>query len=174
MLGSLRSLVRGHKRLPSRNDKKRRGVTAIEFALVAPAFVLLLIGITEMSLVLLAEHLLENAAYNASRKAKTGYVAEGKTQTETVMNVLLTRLGGLSPLLDPAKVSVTWTSYGELSDIGQPDEGAVSMGTPSQVVVYTVDYPWKLFTPLIGSIIGNEDNIITLSSRIVVRNEPYD
>lgn len=48
---------------------------------------MLLIGITEMSLVMLAEHLLENAAYNASRKAKTGYVTEGKTQIDTVMNV---------------------------------------------------------------------------------------
>lgn len=174
MMRALRSLIRGRHRLSSQNDKKRRGVTAIEFALVAPAFIILLIGITEISLVMLAEHLLENAAYNASRKAKTGYIAEGKTQTETVMDVLLTRLSGLSPLLDPAKVSVTWTSYGSLSDIGQPEQGIASMGTTSEVVVYTIAYPWKLFTPLVGQMIGNEDNVITLSSRIVVRNEPYD
>lgn len=174
MIRTLRSLIHKRRQLSSHNDKKRRGVTAIEFALVAPAFIILLIGITEISLVMLAEHLLENAAYNASRKAKTGYVTEGKTQTDTVMNVLLTRLSGLSPLLDPAKVSVTWTSYGNLSDIGQPDQGVASMGAASEVVVYTIAYPWKLFTPLIGQMIGNEDNIITLSSRIVVRNEPYD
>ncbi|MDD3181691.1 MAG: pilus assembly protein [Alphaproteobacteria bacterium] len=174
MLGSFHKLLRHPKRLPSQHDKQRRGVTAVEFALIAPAFFMLLVGITEISLVMLTEHLLENATYNASRTAKTGYVASEKTQIETVMDVLLTRLSGLSPLIDPAKISVTWTSYGDLSDIGQPDQGEVSMGTASQVVVYTISYPWKLFTPVIGNIIGDENKIINLTSRIVVRNEPYD
>lgn len=174
MLGKFQNLIMARTRLRSQNDKKRRGVTAVEFALVAPAFFLLLIGITEISLVMLTEHLLENATYNASRTAKTGYVATDKTQIETVMDVLLTRLGGLSPLIDPARVSVTWVSYGNLSDIGQPEQGVESLGTAAQVVVYTISYPWHLFTPMISKIIGNEDGIITLSSRIVVRNEPYD
>lgn len=174
MLGKLRNIMGVSKRLPSRNDKNRRGVTAVEFALVAPTFIMLLIGITEISLLMLTEHLLENATYNASRTAKTGYIAQDKTQIETVMDVLLTRLGGLSPLVDPAKVSVTWVSYGNLSDIGQPEQGVASLGTAAEVVVYTISYPWKLFTPMMGNIIGNEDGIITLSSRIVVRNEPYD
>lgn len=174
MLKSLHRYRALKRRTPSLRDKARRGVAAIEFALVAPAFFFLLIGITELSLVMLTEHLLENATYNASRTAKTGFIKEGKTQVETVMDVLITRLSGLSPLLDPAKISVTWTSYGNLSNIGQPDQGTANLGTASEVVVYTIAYPWKLFTPMIGDIIGDENDTITLSSRIVVRNEPYD
>jgi len=158
----------------SLHKKAKRGVAAMEFAMILPAFVLLMVGTTEISLVMLTQHLLENATYNASRTAKTGYIVAGKTQLETVMDVLLTRLGGLSPLIDPARLTVTSEAYGNLSQIGQPDQGEAGLGTADQVVVYTISYPWQTFTPLIGRLIGDENGIINLSSRIVVRNEPYD
>ncbi|MFA6279752.1 MAG: TadE/TadG family type IV pilus assembly protein [Bdellovibrionales bacterium] len=161
--------------LRAKRAKGERGVTAVEFALISPVLIMLLVGITEMSLVLLANHLLENATYNASRTGKTGYVAEGKTQLETVTDTLLSRLSGLDPLIDPAKITITTTSYGDLSDIGQPEQGTESsLGTASQVVVYTITYPWTMFTPLIGNLIGDENRVINLTSRIVVRNEPTD
>lgn len=149
-------------------------MAAIEFALIAPALFFLLIGIMEISLIMLTEHLLENATYNASRTSKTGYIAEGKTQLETVMEVLNKRLAGLAPLLDSSKVTVTTTKYGKLSDIGQPEQGIESLGAAGEIVVYTVSYPWEFFTPLIGDLMGDEYGIMTLSSRIVVRNEPTD
>ncbi|MGE4352446.1 MAG: TadE/TadG family type IV pilus assembly protein [Bdellovibrionales bacterium] len=167
-------LIGHRKRFASSLNKARRGVVSVEFALVLPVFIFLLVGIIEMSMMLLAAHLIENAVYNASRTAKTGYVIEGKSQIETVMGVIKTRLSGLSPLIDQDKLSVSWMSYGDLSSIGQPDQGTESMGTPSQIVVYTISYPWKPFTPLIGDLIGDDNGLIKLSSRIVVRNEPYD
>jgi len=151
-----------------------RGVTAIEFALIAPALMLFLMGTMELSLILLTQHLMENATYNASRLAKTGYTAEGKTQAQTVMAELTERLSGLGALLDTDKLTMTSVAYADLSAIGQPDQGETdSYGTAQQVVVYTVSYPWTLFTPLIGNIVGGTNRTITLSSRIVVRNEPY-
>lgn len=157
------------------SDKARRGITAVEFALIAPVLMMFLMGITELSLILLAQHLLENATYNASRLAKTGYIEEDQTQLDTVTAELHDRLSGLSPLLDVSKITMISTAYGDLSAIGQPEQGEEeTLGTPGQVVVYTVSYPWKMFTPMIGNIMGDENKIITLSSRIVVRNEPYN
>ncbi len=156
-----------------KKHKNQRGVAAIEFALILPLLILFLLGTTEISLVMLVQHLLENATYTASRLGKTGYVVDGKTQMETVMDALLTRLQGLGPLLDVSKLSMTSDAYGSLSDIGQPDQAIEGLGEPEQVVVYTVTYPWKMFTPVIGQLMGDENNIIRLSSRIVVRNEPY-
>lgn len=158
----------------SRRNKGKRGVASIEFALIAPIFFLLLMGTTEISLIMLVEHLLESASYNASRTAKTGYIETGKTQLETVMAEVTQRLGNLSPLINPAYITVTSDAYGDLSAIGQPDEGSEGFGTAGQVVVYKISYPWKLFTPLIGDLMGDENHIINLSSRIVVRNEPYE
>ncbi len=153
---------------------KQRGVAAIEFALIAPVLVLFLLGVAEVSMIMLTQHLLENATYNASRLGKTGYVEEGKTQLETVMNSLLTRLQSMGPLIDIAKLTVTSETYGDLSAIGQPDQMTEGLGAAGEVVVYTVSYPWRMFTPVIGPLMGDENNIIQLTSRIVVRNEPYD
>lgn len=154
--------------------RKQRGVAAVEFALIAPLFFLFLIGIMEVSLILLADHLLESATFNASRTGKTGYIETGKTQEQTVMDALFDRLQGLYPLIDPGKIQVSSQAYGNLSDIGQPEQEIEGLGVPGQVVVYTVTYPWKLFTPLIGQLMGDQNNIINLTSRIVVRNEPYN
>ena len=161
-------------RLPSQCERMRRGLTSVEFALIAPIFLTFLIGTTELSLIMLVEHLMESATHNASRTGKTGYIEEGKTQMDTVMDALILRLGGLHPLIDVSKLTITSTAYGDLSQIGQPDQGTEGLGTAEQIVVYTITYPWKMFTPLIGNIIGDENRIINLSSRIVVRNEPFE
>lgn len=155
------------------HNRLRRGAAAIEFALVAPAFFLIFIGVVEMSLAMLAQHLLENATFNASRLAKTGYIATGRTQIQTVMDVLDTELGSLAPLIDVAKISFTSTAFGQLDRIGLPGQGADGLGAADQIVVYTISYPWKIFTPMISNIIGDANGIITLTSHIVVRNEPY-
>lgn len=155
------------------SDRARRGVTALEMALIAPVFFLIFIGIMEVSLIMLTQHLLENATFNASRLAKTGYVAAGKTQMDTVMAGLDGELGSLAPLINVANISMTSTSYGSLSQIGQPGQGVSGLGAEQQVVVYTVSYPWKIFTPMVSQIIGDNNGIITLTSRIVARNEPY-
>ena len=153
--------------------RAERGSTALEMALIAPVFFLMFIGITEISLMMLTQHLLENATFNASRLAKTGYVATGQTQMATVLAALDSELGSLAPLIDVTKIGMTSTAYGNLSQINQPGQGIAGLGTAQQVVVYTISYPWKFFTPMIGQIIGDANNIMTLTSRIVVRNEPY-
>ncbi|MDD5585804.1 MAG: pilus assembly protein [Alphaproteobacteria bacterium] len=157
----------------SARNRFRKGVTALEFALIAPVFFLMFIGLIETSLIMLVQHLLENATFNASRLAKTGFVAEEKTQLETVMDVLYREMGSLSPLVQTSKLTFSSEVFGNINDI-PAGEGGEGLGTASQVVVYTVGYPWKVFTPMIGEIIGDQNGIVRLSSRIVVRNEPYN
>ena len=72
-------------------------------------------------------------------------------------------------LIDLNKVTMTSTAYADMSTQGA---GTGGLGTSGQVVVYTISYPWKLFTPMLSAIIGTGGNV-TLSSRIVVQNEPY-
>lgn len=162
------------KRAAQAQNKARRGISSVEFALILPVFMTFLVGVTEMSLMLLTQHLLENATYNASRMGKTGHVDANKTQMDAVMGALIERLQSLSPLIDVGRVRLTSTAYGDLSAIGQPDQGSEGLGAPQQIVVYTVSYPWTFFTPMIGQLMGDENNQRILSSRIVVRNEPYD
>ncbi len=68
---------------------------------------------------------------------------------------------------------MTSMSYTYLyANAGAGTSGTSGMGTATQIVVYTVKYPWKLFTPMLSAIIGT-GGIVNLTSQIVVRNEPY-
>ena len=118
-----------------------------------------------------AQQLLENATYNTSRLAKTGYVSSGQTQSQTVSQVLTTELQSYGALINTANVTMTETSYNSFT-AAAAGGGTAGYGTQQQVVVYTVKYPWKLFTPMLSAIIGS-NGIVNLTSTIVVRNEPY-
>jgi Flp pilus assembly protein TadG len=159
--------------LRSLRNRFRKGVMAVEFAVLAPVFFMLFTGLIETSLIMLVQHLLENATYNASRLAKTGYADGERTQLETIMDVLVREMGSLNPLIDVARLNFSSAVYDDPTGIGDPEEGEEGLGTGGQYVVFTVSYPWHVFTPLIGDIIADQNGIIRLSSRIVVRNEPY-
>jgi len=154
-----------------------RGTAAVEMALITPVFFLLLIGTTEICLLETGQQLLENATYNASRLASTGYTTNGSTQAQTVNQLLFNELQSFGSFFNTSQVTITAIAYNSFSNAGTGTSGTNGMGAPQQIVVYTVTYPWKLFTPMMGLIIGHQDVngnwIVNLTSQIVVRNEPY-
>jgi len=158
-------------RLGRLRDKARQATVATEMALIAPVFFLLLMGVTELGLIFGAQQLLENAAFNTSRLAKTGYTATGETQGQTVAQIMTTELQSYGTLINTENVTMTSSSYSSFTGAAAGG-GAAGYGTQQQIVVYTVTYPWKLFTPMLAAIIG-VGGIVNLTSTIVVRNEPY-
>jgi Flp pilus assembly protein TadG len=150
----------------------RRGSTAVEMALLMPVFLLVFVGMTELSLVITAQVLLENATYNASRLAKTGYTSNGQTQLQTVQKVLNTELQSFGSLIDVSKVTLSSIAYNSFSASAANNGGTKGLGAQQQIVVYTVSYPWQLFTPMMSAIIGT-NGIVNLTSQMVVRDEPY-
>jgi len=157
-------------------QRARGAATAVEMALLAPVFFLFLMGTTELSLIVTAQQLLENATFNATRLAKSGYTATGETQQQTVSAVLDNELGSFGTFFDPSKVTMTSTAYNTFANIGTG--GTSGFGVAQQIVVYSISYPWKLFTPMMGQIIGTwneatQNWVINLTAQIVVQNEPY-
>lgn len=153
-------------------NNTRRGSVVVEMALIAPIFFLMLMGTTETCLMLGAQQLLESATFNASRLAKTGYVGAGQTQSQTVMQILTKELQSYGGLINTTNVTMTQTAYDSFTASGSGTGGASGYGTQQQVVVYTVTYPWKLFTPMMSALIGS-NGIVGLTSTMVVRNEPF-
>jgi Flp pilus assembly protein TadG len=171
------------------------GVTAIEFALIAPVFVMLLMGIVEFSLIMFVNSTMEGATAASGRYGKTGYTAYGSSRKQQIIDTVAAKTNGL---LNPSLINVTTTVYPSFDSIskdepyidtnrngthdvgeaytdanhnGQWDSsGASGLGNSNDIVVYTVSYPWTINTPLIGSIFGNP---FIISSRTVVKNEPY-
>lgn len=195
MLGERMSHQRRHYQNILRHAE---GVTALEFAIVAPVFMLLLFGIVEFALIMMVYNVMEGATASSSRLGKTGYVVGGLTRQQTIINVITDRAGSL---INPAQLSVTskfykqfdqindpepytdsnsngtWNTgetYTDINGNGQwdPDMAASGYGSAGDVVVYEVSYPWPISVPIISSLVGT-NGIYTITTHAVVKNEPY-
>ena len=176
----------------------KSGATAIEFALIAPILLTLIMGIIETGLVFAADILLKNATHTAARTGRTGFVAADSTREATVITIIK-RQADL--LMDPAKLTISSKAYAEFAGVRTPepfidangngkrddgenytdvngngkydlDRGKSGLGGASQVVLYTVTYPWSFFTPMIGNLL-TRDGVLMLRATAVVQNEPY-
>lgn len=173
------------------------GITSVEFAIVAPVMILLMMGIIEFSLIMFTTTVMESAATTTARYGMTGYVAAGSSRQDQIIANIQERTAGL---LDPTHITITTKVYATVDRVGDPetcinpasppcpgtagvnyvdingngqwdwDMGAAGLGNANDIVVYVVTYPWPVTTPVIASIIGNPYNITV---RTVVKNEPY-
>ena len=184
-------------RFLTRFRRDEKGLTAVEFALVAPVMLYMVIGMAELGCAAAAQSILDDATFVGSRVGKTGYSATGQTQAQTITAGIKK---AASALLDPAKITLTsvaypdysylkpepftdtnkngkWDSgeaYTDVNGNGKYDDGAGTAGTgaASEIVVYTATYNWKLMTPGMSKFIG-AGGVLPLKSRVVVKNEPY-
>lgn len=199
-----KSVNAGRKRRPriarrlARLWRGRRGVTAVEFALVAPvAFTLVCIFI-DLSMVMFITNVMEGGLREASRYAITGYVEVGKTREERIAEIVKDHSYGF---IKSADLTIAYKVYPSFADVGKPepfvdqnangqydagepftdinnngqwdaDMGTAGVGGPGDVVAYVVSYNWKLWTPLASEIWPN-NGLVTLSATVAVRNEPY-
>jgi hypothetical protein len=176
----------------------QRGTTAMEFAFVVPILLFFTVGILEFSIMFMAQNVLENATNSASREGKTGHIGSGMTREEYMLSLIQSRI---NRLMDIEQITLDTKVYRSLEDVGRPepytdannnghydtgesytdsnhnghwdaDMGVEGLGNAGEVVVYTVTYPWQTLTPFLGNVLGS-DGIITLNSRILVKNEPY-
>ncbi len=186
------------RKLFARFRSCQRGVSAVEFAFVLPILMFFMVGTLEFSTMFLAQNILENAVNSAARTGKTGHVEDGFTREQTLLLMVQQRI---DRLMDPSRITLSSEVYKSLDDIGQsepytdqngdgmynegepytdsnlngqwdPDMGLEGMGNAGETVVYTIRYPWQVMTPFLREILAS-DGVVNLSSRLVVKNEPY-
>lgn len=174
------------------------GSAAVEFALLAPAVIALIVGTLETALLLLGITLLQSAVDEAARVGLTGNAPPGVSRLDRIRGVLAVRAGNV---LDPRLMrleTMIYPSFGEIGlpepfvdrnangryDSGEPftdvngsgawesDMGRAGLGGPNDVVLYRVRYDWRMWTP-IGRAFLPEDGTIPLEATIAVRNEPF-
>lgn len=176
-----------------------RGVSAVEFAIMAPVLIMTVTGILEVSMMLAVSSLIEGGLRDAARYGITGYVPAGSTREEEIKKIIGEATIGL---VDMTKAEITTLVYPSFGDIGQPepwddqnsngvydigepftdinsngqwdpDMGAAGLGGPGEIVLYKIKYDLGLMTPLLAPIMGGADGKVTLRASIAVRNEPY-
>ena len=98
------------------------GSTIVEFAIVAPVFVLVLFAAFQIGFVMLIQNALDSAAREASRVGITGATQAGMTRDQAirskVQEVVRRYTGGF---VDPAKILISVKSYASLSGVGAPE-----------------------------------------------------
>jgi Flp pilus assembly pilin Flp len=189
--------ARGRRFSLRRLWRDESGTTAIEFAFVGTVTIYFMVGILEFALAMAVGNSLEAATNLSSRLGKTGFVDEEAqlNQEQTIMEEVERRVG---PLIDMDKLKLSHEVYNDFDSLTNPDlledkngdgdtddagewtdvdadgfkDGANGTGGSGNIVVYRITYPWKMFTPLVGNLIGKDD-IIDLVAYSVVKNEPY-
>lgn len=126
---------------------KASGQAVVEFALILPVLMLVLMGVLEFGLVFMRQNALTNAAREGVRQAILPSTTEN--DVETLVDSLLSGAG-----IDPADVTVTVTN-----------EGAT--GNPGDDVTVVVQYDHSILT---GTILGL-GTTINLSNTCVMRHE---
>ncbi len=171
----------------SNGRRGRRGVVAVEFALILPVFLYLLIGILEVSLLLFTTTVVDGAVQDAARRIRTGQAQLSGDTFADFQNALCSSI--VTYDCDDMALDVkTFSSFSTVTSpsLGLNEDGDVvdengdaynvefTPGGAGDINVVRVIYSWTFFTPLIGELLGDSENVKLLTSTAVFRNEPYE
>jgi Flp pilus assembly pilin Flp len=177
-------MVSERQKLWRRVSRDRSGVTAVEFALVAPPFLLLLFAIMEIGMVLFASSTLEDAVYDAGRVIRTGSLQQSGNGIEVFQPLVCDGLYGIMNCDDLIIDVRTFEDFGGVTlpsvfdgdGDDEVDEDALQFqpGGPEDIVVIRVYNDWHALTPGLAYIFGEASaDTLRLSAATVFRNEPY-
>lgn len=174
------------------------GATIIEFALIAPAFFLLLLGIIEFGMIGFSQVALESAVSATAREASLGKAVSGD-RVQYVRQHIRKKLKGLinvnelvisaSPVIsggavepdiclaNPPRVGgacpppLLWEDVNK-NGVYDDTVPVTSLGSAGDIVEVRVYYPWKIQLPFLNRFFG-DNGIFMMSSSTIVKNEPF-
>lgn len=173
----------------------RQGATIVEFALIAPALLLTLMGLFDMAHNMYTAQMLNGAIQQAARNS----TIEGAEGREAALDAIVTKaVKAISPA---ATVRFSRTAYQSFTSVGRPedwtdvdndgncnrgepyedansngtwdrDPGQAGFGGARDAVLYTVaiEYP-RLFP--IAKLIPGQSELMRMKSATVLRNQPF-
>lgn len=166
--------------------RARRGATAVEFAIIALPFLVLLFGIIELGMVFLVYTTLQNATDAAARQIRTGEFQTGGANTKNDFKTLV--CNNMTWLSAPCSANLTidvqtFATFSTLSATGptnaatfDPNSTCFFTGLPGDIVLVRAYYQWKIFTPLLNASLvnmgaGSGNRLISAATSF--RNEPW-
>ncbi len=119
-------MKRTMKKQSRRRRQNRQGATAVEFALVAPIFFLLLFASFEFSRLNVIRHTADNAAYEAARIAMVpgATAAEAVTEANRILNIVGAR--GATVTVNPATIALSTRQITVTIDVPMGQNGWIA------------------------------------------------
>ena len=160
------------------------GVAAVEFALIAVPFFILLFGLIEISLIFIVTTTLEHGLTEASRQIRTGAFQQNPSSTAATFKQDI--CDELFNLLDcPGGLVLDVTTFSSFVGTSQPSRidssgnfdnsnQQFTTGSRNDIVLIRAFYEWELITPVLSAPLSNLSNGNRLiEAGIAFRNEPF-
>lgn len=171
----------------------RDGVAAVEFAMIAPAFAMILVGLFDVGHGIFANSILQGAVQEAARNQG---IEGGSVNSPEIDNYVREQVGGIIP---NGKFTFKRLNYWEFDDVGieedyvdannngmydddecffdandndtWDDQGKAGVGGAKDIVYYTATVEYNHFFPLWRFIGGSEKAKLTATT--TMRNQPF-
>lgn len=164
--------------------RQRAGVTAIEFAMIAPIFFLVLFATAEIAAFSLLQTNMDLAAADASRRIRTGEVQRDGVTAAQLKQDVCDDLRRWMPVDCDTRLLIDVdrsNRFGGLSSgsplvSGELDSGQIGYqpGEQNDIVLVRLYYRWEIFTPFFKFLFGNmATGERLLASALMFRNEPF-
>jgi Flp pilus assembly protein TadG len=161
---------------------ERKGATAVEFAIIAPIFIGLLITVLETGLYFFAQNALQSAAAEAGRLFLTGQAQnQGLSAAQLVSEICPPALFTCSNMMvdvesytscsnpNTSLPTLTFNAQGQVTNTWNYD-----LGTDGQIVIVRLMYQWPVVTGPLSLVVPNYSNGTSLIMGVAaIRVEPY-
>jgi len=157
--------------------KNIKGVTAIEFGILAPPFFFLVFAIIETSTYFFASLHLEAAVDNVTRKVRTGILNELTTKDEfkTALCGEIIVLLNCETILTNVSVAATFDDLTPsiTDDEGELEENFDELG-PRKIIQVTATYKWPIYTNYASPLKHSAGSFALIHVTGVTRSEPFE
>jgi Flp pilus assembly protein TadG len=165
--------------------RSTRGATAVEFAMVAVPFFMLLFGILELGMIFMASTAIDAATATAARQIRTGqFQASGNTTAAAFKTEVCQSMSWISTSDCQANLSLdvrTFSSFAAINVTPPVTNGAIDQtqltfnaGSSCDIVLVRAFYPWTLLAPVIEPGLPNlGSNQRLLTTAVAFRNENW-
>lgn len=173
----------------ARHLRDDSGATAVEFAMVAPVFFLMVGVIMETGLMLFTEYALQTSVQEAARVVRTGQAQTAGLNLAQFKVKLCDIAGTLIDCKNKVNVYMTSSATGlqtlnssmpsylnvGTKDDGTPNPTSFNCGGPGNPVGLIATYDWEFAIPYFMSFFGNHagDTKRRMAGVAIFKNEPF-
>ncbi len=164
-------------KLAARFARAEDGATAVEFALVAMPFLLLVFAIIELGLVFLISLTLENAVIEVGRTIRTGEIQSNGGTAASFKTAVCNKMGwGGASCLSSLSIDVrTYSDYASSTPENNtvPTDMSWNPGTQGSIVLVRAYYTWPLVVPLLNTGLQTSSGKQIIYAATAFTNEPF-
>ncbi|HEY1709408.1 MAG TPA: TadE/TadG family type IV pilus assembly protein [Rhizomicrobium sp.] len=157
----------------------------IEFAIVAPVFLLFILGIIETGAIFFGQSTLFYATQDIARQVRTGQISGTITASTLKSDICANVAGMITTSQCNANLQVDMRAFNSFGGASFPPvtnaNGTLNAGAMTvqavgacQIVLVRSFYPWSIITPMLRPMLQTASNgTHLLYSAIAFRTEPY-